>query len=113
MMKRTMVLLALAAAFAGCRSYAKATGDFKVEISGEERAIDINAGRATIRLLNRGTCPVVVRHGEEQYLLNTTDDKELVLQGEHVLHLERRGAGEALIEVHFQAEGRINTVNLR
>ena len=113
MMTRTMMVVALVAVLAGCRSWARATGDFKVEITGDERAIDVSAGRATIRLLNRGTCPIVVRHGEEQFLLNTSDDKELTLKGTHVLHLERRGLGEGLVEVHFHAEGRVNTVNLR
>ncbi|MEK7466113.1 MAG: hypothetical protein AAB074_01755 [Planctomycetota bacterium] len=112
-MRRFAVVIALVLAVAGCRSYVKATGDFKVDIAGEERAIDVHAGLATIRVLNRGACPVAVRHGEEIYLLNTSDDKEIVLRGQHVIHLERRGIGEGLVEVHFVAEGRYNTVNLR
>lgn len=113
MMKRNAVLLGLALVLAGCRSYAKATGDFTLTIPGDERAIDVNAGLATIRVLNRGTCPVAVRHDQEIWLLNTSDDKEITLRGAHVVHFERRGPGEGLIEVHFVAEGRYNTVNVR
>ena len=113
MMKRIAAVIVLGLAVAGCRSYVKSTGDFKLDIPGEERAIDVHAGRATLRLLNRGACPVAVRHGEEVYVLNTTEDKELVLLGKHVIHIERRGTGEGIVEVHFVAEGRYNTVNAR
>ncbi len=110
---RLAVAVLLLVAAAGCRSSARSTGDFHIAIPGSERAMDINSARATVRILNRGVCPVAVLHGDREYLLHTTEDKELVMAGEQVIRFERRGDGEGLVEVHFVTEGRINTVNLR
>lgn len=110
--RRAVAVLFLAAA-AGCRSTARSTGDFTIAIPGAERAMDINSSRATVRVLNRGICPVAVLHGGREYLLHTSEDKELVVAGEQVIRFERRGEGEGVLEVHFVTEGRINTVNLR
>jgi hypothetical protein len=112
-MKKPLLVLAAALALAGCRSWSRATGDIEVAITEEERSLEVDSGRTTLRILNRGACPVEVRHGEETYLLKTSQDKELVLEGSHVLHFKRRGDGEGMLEVHFQSEGRRNFVHLK
>ncbi|MCC6739276.1 MAG: hypothetical protein IT452_09530 [Planctomycetia bacterium] len=112
-MKTLAAAVVVAGLLAGCRHYLRASGDLEVQIAGPERILDVDSGRTTLRILNRGACAVAVRHGEETFVLETTEDREIVLEGKHVLHFERRGEGEARVDVHFDATGRVTTVRLR
>jgi hypothetical protein len=109
---KTRFLLPLVLLAAGCAGV-RATGDMKMTLPGPDRAIEMNSKRTTIRLLNRGACPLVIRHGDETWSLATSEDRELVLEGEQVLTVARNGEGEGLLDIHFTTEGRHSFVNLK
>ena len=111
-MMKTLALICALFAVAGCAS-TRTTGDIDVPIPDVERVLQVNAGRATLRILNRGMCSVTVRHGEVNFVLATSEDREIVLEGEHVLHFERTGQGEGLVEIHFTTDGRKSSVHLK
>ena len=91
-------------------SWARATGDLNFAVE-TERGIEVSSERATLRFLNRGTCPLEVSGAGETFVLQTAEDREIVLAGTHDIRIVRKGEGEGRIEVHFTADGRRSFVN--
>ncbi|MBI2920433.1 MAG: hypothetical protein HYY18_05055 [Planctomycetes bacterium] len=91
-------------------SWARATGDLSFAVE-TERGIEVSSERATLRFLNRGSCALEVQGAGETFVLQTAEDREVVLAGSHDIRIVRKGEGEGRMEVHFTADGRRSFVN--
>jgi len=104
-MKRLTAVLVVVAALAGCRHWQRETGDLKVNVP-EARRVEILAAKSVVRILNRGAVPVEVSGAGRPFVLATSQDRELNLEGDHVLEFAVRGEGRGEIDLHYTVVGR-------
>lgn len=91
-------------------SWARATGDFDLEVE-TERGLEVNCERVTLRFLNRGSCPLEVQGAGETFVLQTAQDREVILAGAYDIRIVKKGTGDGRMDIHYEADGRRNFVN--
>lgn len=90
-------------------SWARATGEFELNLD-TDSGIEVNCERVTLRFLNRGSCPLEVQGAGETFVLETAQDREVILVGAHDIRIVKKGTGEGRMDIHYEADGRRNFV---